>query len=124
MCATAAGAFGYASAPQSQTGVPGEDPTQSAVFQAHFPLSQDIEKMAQGGAPSFWPTGQSESQILAQNVLRGLLNSPFQLTDLNPITHGQNERALAAASARAGNFASQAVTAPAAGEPSPLPEEA
>lgn len=110
MCRCAGGApFGYASAPQSQMTAAADDPSQSAVFQGHYPLSHD-----QGAAPSFWPPGQSESQILAQNVLRGLLNSPFQLADLNPLAHGHNA---VAADARAAQFAAaHAVTAPAAGE--------
>jgi hypothetical protein len=80
------------------------------MFQGHYPLSQDHEP-----TQSFWPPGQSESQILAQNVLRGLLNSPFQLADLNPLTHGHNDTSAAAGNSRVQNFAAHAVTAPIAG---------
>jgi hypothetical protein len=80
------------------------------MFQGHYPLSQDHEQ-----TQSFWPPGQSESQILAQNVLRGLLNSPFQLADLNPLAHGHNDTSAAAGNSRVQNFAAHAVTAPIAG---------
>jgi hypothetical protein len=105
-CLRAVGGFGYASAPQSQHGA-ADDPSQNAVFPGHYPLSQD-----QGPAQSFWPHEQSQSQILAQNVLRGLLNSPFQLADLNPLAHCHTHDG---ANPRTQHFAAHAVTAPAAG---------
>lgn len=81
------------------------------MVQGHYPLSQD-----HAAARSFWPAGQSESQILAQNVLRGLLNSPFQFADLNTVAHGHNDGAAVNARGAAQYAAAHAVTAPAAGE--------